>query len=203
MTAARSEFRNPDLFETEPVAPVRPRRAASPWERANNVGIEIRMRDTPLGAEQFKGLLRQLEGICRRRLPEAVLERALRRFAVSHQHEIATAATRQRWRGRQVVEEDVIDVLERAFRTRRADPGLPPELARELSNDGDADTDLDVAPEELALLHEQRRLARRQRALDALADKRRTEAKARERRPEPESAQESTPGEPEPGDTQL
>lgn len=134
--ARRSPHSNPDLFEAEP--PPRTRRRdprEAPWSRSLTVGIEIRMRDTPQGAEAFKHFNDQLTLQIRKRLPEAVLERALRRFAVGHARAILDACSRQRFVGRTVVEEDLIEALDRAFRTGRADEGIQPELTFEVDPD--------------------------------------------------------------------
>lgn len=132
-TPARSKLSNPDLFDIPPVDRPESRRGRTsarvhhyrnaPSESLH-VGIEIRMRDTQEGAENFKRLREQVELMSDRRLHEAVLERAARRFLVQHAGAIVQAAARQRFVGRTVVEEDVIEVLDRAFGTGRADPGL-------------------------------------------------------------------------------
>lgn len=128
---ARSRLANPDLFERTPgLYYDQPRRdsALTPAgriaRRTLTVGIEIRMRDTPEGSEAFKHLRRLLAQLSERRLSEAVLERAMRRFCVSHTGILLEAASRQRFVGRSVVEEDMIEVLDRAFKTGRADQGL-------------------------------------------------------------------------------
>lgn len=143
VNAARpSEMSVPDLFpEADPQPSYRPalqtRRRRSqqrePWTRSENVGVEIRMRDTPLGAEQFRGQVSQLAAATEMRCYGATFERALRRFAFIHRQRILNAAMNQQWHHREMIEDDLIAVFDRAFRTERSVPGIHPDLSRESS----------------------------------------------------------------------
>lgn len=128
----RSRHSNPDLFAGPPPPPPPPalprydqrvrmngHRRSQRWAPEQTVAIEVRMRDTEAGAMAFRHLTYQLQLASGRRLSEAVTERAMRRFICSHVSAVVAACAEQPFIGRQVVEEDLIEVFDRAFRTGR------------------------------------------------------------------------------------
>jgi hypothetical protein len=161
---------NPELFDDQQPLSVPGHQAGVPDyvaarirrrqrdERAGlTVDVEIRMRDTIEDASRFRNLTYQMRAVTMKRLPEAVLERSLRRLAVAHGSLILRACAVHRFRGRTVCEEDLIEALEVAFRLRApspldarfAHPDEPRELPRAAPffTPPPADPAADAAPE--------------------------------------------------------
>lgn len=120
--SARSPLSVPDLFENDaPPAPARTVRID------NYVGPQIRMRDTPAGAEQFRRQVHQLQGTIGKVLHGATFERALRRFVYMHRGRILKAAVDQHWSHRVTIEADLVAMLQRAFLGDEPMPGAAPQ----------------------------------------------------------------------------